>query len=124
MLLYFGGHIRHGPSDKRLKNVTERVSNLAALFTFVYVRRNETDAVGGEFAVEKRNYFLGSNGMRCGIHARSPFCTPAAAESFIGAAFRTCAEDAAPFEGSSNSRSAVRARKRRERTVLSGSCKR
>src|SRR5216684_3979941 len=126
MLLYIGGHVTHGPGGKRLKNVTERVSNLAALCTFVDVRRNERDAVAGEFAVEEGHDFFGSNGMRCGIHKRYPFCALGSAASWSVLVGLVLVEsfEAVDTDGSNNSRRAVRARKRRDLTVFSGSCKR
>src|SRR6266404_4000335 len=78
------------------------------------VGRDGLCAVGGQFTVEKSHDLFRSEGMRSGAHALSPFCVMSCA-----------AGCGAPFvEGSRKSRNAVRARKRRDRTVLRGNSRR
>src|SRR5207237_6306379 len=73
---------------------------------------NRSRDVREDFAVKKGHNFFGSHGMRCGIHARPPFCAAALGEATCDPRCEV-AVLAADTEGSSKSRSAVRARKRR-----------
>src|SRR2546429_4252431 len=78
---------------------------------------NRSRDVREDFAVKKGHNFFGSHGMRCGIHARPPFCAAALGEATCDPRCEV-AVLAADTEGSSKSRSAVRARKRRDLTVF------
>src|SRR5437879_12049985 len=84
---------------------------------------NRSRDVREDFAVKKGHNFFGSHGMRCGIHARPPFCAAALGEATCDPRCEV-AVLAADTEGSSKSRSAVRARKRRDLTLFHCSSRR
>src|SRR5580704_1792881 len=100
--------------------VSKGFGQFATLGALVEVFTNGLGALGRNFAVKQGHDFFRSCEMRFGDHARCPFgatiwglplAEPAAATTWFAAS---------EGDGFSNSRRAVRARNRRERTLLIG----
>src|SRR5882762_6121143 len=97
-----------------MRSGSDSGGSFTAFGALVNVGGDGLRAVVGEFAVNESHDFFGGERMCGGAHALSPFWAVGRGVSF----------DEGSSGGSSKLRSAVRARKRRERTVFRGSCKR
>src|SRR5262249_7027745 len=111
------------PHRKRLGCVPELRSEASAIRARVEMGGDDRGLLSCKFAVEEGHHFFGGDGMHCGIHRRYPLCALGSAASWSVFADMVLVVSV-EAEGSSNSRSAVRARKSRERTVLTGSSRR
>src|SRR5580704_8293159 len=98
-----------------MSGAAQRINKLLAAGAGLDVRGDGLLALGGKFAVEVGHDFFWCDRMWGRAHRPMPFC---------GIVCGAPGDGAGSAEGSSKLRRAVRARKRRERTVLMGSSSR